>query len=82
MKLRETHKHFKTLIFMTDLSMNQVIYNLWKQFSKASTVLCNPYYMIKDMSNISLISYHNTKHKDMDTNYMLKKNKEINIYIK
>lgn len=49
MKLRETHKHFKTLIFMTDLSMNQVIYNLWKQFSKASTVLCNPYYMIKEM---------------------------------
>lgn len=41
-----------------------------------------PYYMIKDMSNISLISYHNTKHKDIDTNYMLKKNKEINIYIK
>ena len=49
MKLRETHKHFKTLIFMTDLSMNQVIYNLWKQFSKASTVLCNRYYMIKEM---------------------------------
>ena len=41
-----------------------------------------PYYMIKDMENSSLISYHNTKDSEIDTTYMTKKNKAITIYIK
>ena len=32
-----------------------------------------PYYMIKDMENSSLISYHNTKDSKIDTTYMIKK---------
>ena len=38
--------------------------------------------MIKDMENSSLISYHNTKDSKIDTTYMIKKNKDITIYIK
>ena len=41
-----------------------------------------PYYMIKDMEDASLISYHNTLHSKIDASYMLKKNKAINVYIK
>ena len=41
-----------------------------------------PYYMVKQMDNVSLISYHNTKYNGLDSSYMFKKNKAINIYIK
>ena len=41
-----------------------------------------PYYMLKDMENSSLISYHNTKQSDIDITYINKKNKVLTIYIK
>ena len=41
-----------------------------------------PYYMVKNENQISLISYHNSKYKNIEVDYIFNKNKNINILIK
>ena len=41
-----------------------------------------PYYMVKNDSQFSLISYHTSKEQNIDINYMFNKNKNLSILIK
>jgi len=81
--IKKTHEGYimRYVLFLKNTSYNNKKgYDSYFSFKKKPVWF--PYYMVKNENQISLISYHNSKYKNIEVDYIFNKNKNINILIK